>query len=42
MLLKKLHNFALLHIIKDYLRPSINTSIDKSVDIRSINTGESP
>lgn len=38
---KNLHNFALIHIIKDYLRPSIYTSIDKSIDILSINTSES-
>lgn len=38
---KNLHNFALIHIIKDYLRPSINTSIDKSIDILSTNTSES-
>lgn len=36
-----LRNFASIHVIKDYLRPSINTSIDKSIDILSINTGES-
>lgn len=38
---KNWHNFALIHIIKDQQRPSINTSIDKSIDIISINTSES-
>lgn len=40
---KNLRNFALIHIIKAYLRTSTSTdkSIDKSIDIPSINTGKS-
>lgn len=36
---KLLRHFTLIHIITAYLRTSINKSIDKSIDILSINTG---
>lgn len=38
---KKLYNFVLIYIIKDYLRLLINILIDKLIDILFINISES-